>query len=131
LNLLADSIATGKVLLLVNYLNTRPDAGQMRVFHTEKKRILKTEDSLAVPAAHLKPHEAIPGFCRESLAEPRAEGQPRGPDVGAPGISFRGAGEASPMSRTETSTRCSGLSLPTHGERADTTWRFVMKIERT
>ena len=47
LNLLADSIATGKVLLLVNYLNTRPDAGQMRVFHAEKKRILKTEDSLA------------------------------------------------------------------------------------
>jgi NADP-dependent 3-hydroxy acid dehydrogenase YdfG len=33
--------------LVVNYLSTRPDAGQMRVFHAEKKRILKTEDSLA------------------------------------------------------------------------------------
>ena len=40
-------IATGKVLLLVNYLNTRPDAGQMRAFHAEKKRIPKPEDSLA------------------------------------------------------------------------------------
>jgi predicted ATPase len=30
LNLLADSIATGKVLLLVNYLNTRPDAQPQR-----------------------------------------------------------------------------------------------------
>jgi len=71
------------------------------------------------------------GLPRVSGRTPSAEGQPHaGLMLVRLEFLFEALGKES-ESRTETSTRSSGLILPARGERADTTWRFVMKIERT